>query len=154
MKVSKTLTNEELSQKVLDELEDVVLSVCNDVVEGIDMQLRKGSNFLDWKQKEDLLEHLREKININLTINAGILTKDLSGIEIYPRDMLNRGLDSFVKEEESESTVTISAHGEDGTTLTMDQFNKLPEFIENNAKKLKEDEEFRAERKKRAGAQA
>lgn len=157
MKDSKTLTNEELSQKVLDELEDVVLMVCNNVVEGIDMQLRKGHNCLDCGQKEKLVAHLREKVNLNLTINAGILTKDLAGLDIYPRDMLNRGLDSFLKDEETEkdnTTVTISANGEEGTTLTMDQFNRLPEFIEKNAQKLvDEDEAFREERKKRAEAQ-
>lgn len=153
MKDSKTLTNEELSQKVLDELEDIILMVCNNVVEGIDMQLRKGHNFLDSKQKEELVDHLRGKVNLNLTINAGILTKDLASIDIYPRDMLNRGLDSFLPEEDDEENkkVTISANGDEGTTLTMDQFNGLPGLIENDAQKLvDEDEAFIGERKRRS----
>jgi len=153
MKDSKTLTNEELSQKVLDELEDIIVMVCNNVVEGIDMQLRKGHNFLDYKQKEALVEYLRGKVNLNLTINAGILTKDLAGLDIYPRDMLNRGLDSFlpVEEDEKNTTVTISANGEEGTTLTMDQFNSLPEFIEKNAQKLADDDDaFQEERRRRS----
>jgi len=156
MKSSRTLTNEELSEKVLSELEDVVVSVCNEVVEVIDMQLRKGHNFLDYKQKEELVDHLREKANLNLTINAGIQTKDLASIDIFPRDMQNMLLDSFVKDDEpkeKESTVTISTNGEEGTTLSMEQFNRLPEFIAENTGKLKEeDEKFLAERRRRVGA--
>jgi hypothetical protein len=150
MKVSKTLTNEELSGKVLDELEDIVLSVCRDVADGIDIQLRKGRCYLNEFQKEELIEHLREKVNLNLTINAGIQTKDLANIDIYPQSIDSKGLDSFLEEDEKDTTVTISANGQEGTTLSMEQLNKLPEFIEKNAKKLKEDEEFRAERKKRS----
>lgn len=166
MKDSKTLTNEELSQRVLDELEDVILSVCNNVVESIDMQLRKGHNFLDYKQKEELVSHLREKVNLNLTINAGIQTKDLASIDIYPRDMLNRGLDSFIPMEEE---------GKDSVTINREQFEKLEQAL--NTEELAEDDTifmlpgeslaeyeerklriqtkvFTEERRKRAGEQA
>jgi len=169
MKVSKTLTNEELSEKVLTELEDVVLSVVNDVVEGIDMQLRKGHNFLDYKQKEELVERLREKVNLNLTINAGIQTKDLASVEIYPRDMLNRGIDSFVKNENKDSfskSVTITkddipkleklekdlrAQAEKDAILRA-PVESLEEYEER--KQLVEEQQFKAERVARMEAQA
>jgi hypothetical protein len=180
MKVSKTLTNEELSERVLTELEDVVISVCNDVAEGIDIQLRKSHHFLDRKQKEELVNHLREKVNLKLTINVGIQTNDLAIIEIYPIDMLTRGLDSFVTDEEKikENTLSIQVNDGEPVTITQKQFEDFPEHIENNLDNILEEDEtilmlpseslaeyndrkqriqdevYRAERKRRAEAQA
>lgn len=119
MKVSKTLTNGELTEEVLESLEDVVEGVCWDVVCSIDSQLRKGKAFLDEGQKDKLKTHLRDGVNLNLTINAGMLISKLSDIDIYPRDINQRGLESFGSPEETEAVYLETTPKELSDTVEM-----------------------------------
>lgn len=137
MKQSKTLTNEELGEKALEELEGPILKTCSELVETIDMQLRKKKYCLTELQQEALKKYIRNKVNLNVTINVGIGMDELDKADIFPTPISQKKLElTFETKEEK-------------VTLTKDHIEKLDEA----AKKLKEEAEnqaHREERKKRA----
>lgn len=145
MKQSKTLTNEELGEKAMEELEDPILKTCAELVETIDMQLRKKKYCLTAQQQEALKDYLRNKVNLNVTINVGIGMDELDKADIFPTPISQKKLDSF---EEKKDDTPIQKPGETKITLTKEHLEKLAAAT----KKLKEETENQAhrdERKKR-----
>lgn len=150
MKQSKTLTNEEIGETALRELEDPIMKTCTELVETIEMQLRKKRYSLSDVQKETLKEYIRKRVNLNITINAGIGMNELDKADVFPTPINTKKLDSFT---ENKSTSSTPETGSQSVTLTKDHIEKLNEA----AKKLKKEAEDQAhteERKRRAAEAA
>jgi hypothetical protein len=147
MKQSKTLTNEELGEKALEELEGPILKTCAELVETIDMQLRKKKYCLTALQQDALKEYIRNKVNLNVTINVGIGMDELDKADIFPTPLNQKKLDAFAEKKE---TAPAPKPEEAKTTLTKDHIEKLDKAAKALKDKAKEDEAFIEERRKRA----
>lgn len=153
MKQSITLEDSELSKTIIRALEEPVEKLVNNLVEGYQDSLIQNGYYIPASDIEALKKFLRGDMTVKLTLTASITEKKLDDWHMSAIKATQSFLET-VPETLSDSTVTISANGKDGTALSMDQFNRLPEFIEKNAKSLvDEDEAFREERKRREEAQ-
>lgn len=138
MKQSKTLTNEEIGEKALEELEDPILKTCAELVETIDMQLRKKKYCLTEAQQETLKDYIRNKVNLNITINVGLGMDELDKADVFPTPISQKKLE-----------LTFES-GEQKVTPTKDHIEKLDKAAKALQDKSKEDEAFKEERKRRA----
>lgn len=109
MKNSCTLTGTELSQQVLDLLDDAIQKVCSDCVTSLNMQLKKNGCMLTESQIDKLMNHLKAGVNLNLTINTGVKESQLAELEIYPISLSQSRLDGFTFKEDGADLSEVEA---------------------------------------------